>query len=144
MPNPVVFGESWIRAWNARDIEAVLAHYADDIVFTSPTALRVVPESGGVIEGKAALRSYWTVALGRNPDLHFTLVEVYAGIDTVALHYRNQRGALVDEVLTFRDGLIAVGHAMHLHTEPDGTHEAPPASGANASTRSHSNSACSG
>jgi ketosteroid isomerase-like protein len=114
-PEPSAFAARWIDAWNARDIEAVLAHYADDVVFTSPTALRFIPHSGGSVYGKDALRSYWTAALKANPDLHFELVSVYAGIDTLVLHYRNQLGGLVNEVLTFRDGLVAIGHATHLY-----------------------------
>ncbi len=117
MTEPVEFADEWIRAWNTRDVEAVLVHYADDILFTSPTAARVVPHSGGVIRGKDALRSYWTRALEANPDLEFTLIGVYAGIDTIVLHYRNQLGALINEVVTFRDGRVAVGHATHLRPQ---------------------------
>ena len=113
-PEPGEFAERWIAAWNARDIEAVLTDYSDDVVFTSPTAARFIPESGGTIHGKDALRDYWQVALHANPDLQFELVAVYVGVDTVLLHYRNQLGGLVSEVLTFRDGLVAVGHATHL------------------------------
>ena len=91
----------------------MLAHYAEDVVFTSPTAMAVVPSSGGTVRGKEALRDYWTRALARNPDLRFELVGVYAGVSTIVLHYRNQVGALVNEVLTFRDGAVAVGHATH-------------------------------
>ena len=112
-PEPAKFADRWIGAWNARDLEAVLTDYADDVVFTSPTAVRFAPESEGTIRGKHALRRYWTVALQGNPDLRFELLDVYAGIDTVVLHYRNQVGGLVNEVLTFRDGLIAVGHATN-------------------------------
>ncbi len=113
-PEPRGFADQWVKAWNARDLAAVLAHYADDIVFTSPTALRVVPDSGGTVRGKDALQRYWTLALAGNPDLQFELVGVYAGVATLVLHYRNQLGGLVNEVLTFRDGLVAVGHATHL------------------------------
>ena len=42
---------------------------------------------------------------------------VYAGVDTIVLHYQNQLGGLVNEVLTFRDGLVTVGHATHLHVD---------------------------
>ena len=115
-PEPQGFAEQWISAWNARDVEAVLALYAEDVLFTSPTARRVVPESGGTVQGKQALRSYWTQALEGNRDLHFELVGVYHGVDTIVLHYRNQLGGLVNEVLTFRDGLVAVGHATHLQS----------------------------
>ncbi len=104
MPEPVRFGAQWISHWNARDAEAVLAQYADDVVFTSPPALRVVPSSGGTVRGKDALRRYWARALEANPDLHFQLVGVCAGINTIVLQYRNQLGGLVSEVLIFRDG----------------------------------------
>ncbi len=114
LPDPAHFAAQWISHWNARDAEAVLAQYADDVVFTSPTALRLVPHTGGTVRGKDALRSYWTRALEANPDLHFLLVGVYAGIDTIVVQYRNQLGGLVSEVLIFRNGLVAEGHAAHL------------------------------
>lgn len=116
MPEPAAFAAQWISHWNARNAEAVLAQCADDIVFTSPTALRVAPQSGGTLRGKAALRRYWTLALAGNPNLHFELVGVYAGINTLVLHYRNQLGGLVSEVLVFRDGLVVEGHATHLRS----------------------------
>jgi ketosteroid isomerase-like protein len=59
------FARRWVTAWNDRDVEAVLSHFADDAVFTSPLADRVLPGSGGVIRGKNALRDYWTEALRR-------------------------------------------------------------------------------
>ena len=110
---PERFANEWIDAWNAGDLERVLAHYADDIVFTSPTALRFVSGSGGRIHGKDALRRYWVTAVAANPDLRFDLLGVHAGIDTIVVHYRNQLGGSVSEVLTFRDGLVVVGHATH-------------------------------
>ncbi len=118
---PQLFAEQWISAWNARDVEAVLAGYAEDVLFTSPTAQRVVPESGGTVQGKQALRSYWTQALEGNRDLHFELTGVYHGVGTIVLHYRNQLGALVSEVLTFRDGLVAIGHVTHLQSQRTAT-----------------------
>ena len=45
-PDPNSYAEQWVQAWNAHDIEAVLDHFSDDVVFTSPVAARVVSESG--------------------------------------------------------------------------------------------------
>ena len=45
-----------------RDVEAVLAHFHDDVVFSSPIAARLLPDSLGVVRGKEALRHYWTAA----------------------------------------------------------------------------------
>ena len=32
------FAKRWIKSWNARDLEAIMAHYTDDIELTSPVA----------------------------------------------------------------------------------------------------------
>jgi hypothetical protein len=116
-PEPRRFAEQWIANWNTRNVEAVLADYAENVTFTSPTAMKVVPETAGAVHGKEALRRYWTIALQGNQDLHFDLLGVYAGVSTLALHYRNQRGGLVIEVLTFEHGLVTVGHATHVQSE---------------------------
>jgi uncharacterized protein (TIGR02246 family) len=34
-PDPNSYAEQWVQAWNAHDIEAVLDHFSDDVVFTS-------------------------------------------------------------------------------------------------------------
>jgi hypothetical protein len=114
-PDPKAYAEVWVRAWNAHDIEAVLTQFHDDVVFTSPVAARVQPETGGVVRGKDALRSYWTTALKSLPDLHFDIVGVYRGESTLVINYRNHRGELVNEVLTFDgDGLVRDGHGTYL------------------------------
>ena len=114
-PDPDAYAEQWVRAWNAHDIEAVLSHFHDDVVFTSPVAARVLPETGGVVRGKPALRDYWATALQTLPDLHFDIVGVYRGESALVINYRNQRGGLVNEVLIFdADGLVREGHGTYL------------------------------
>jgi ketosteroid isomerase-like protein len=107
--DPLLFARSWCDAWNAHDLEAVLAHFHDDVVFTSPTAARIVPESGGRIHGKEALRVYWSEGLRRLPDLHFEIEDVTFGVDTLVIRYRNQSGVSVNEVLVFKGDRIAFG-----------------------------------
>jgi ketosteroid isomerase-like protein len=114
------FAQRWVDAWNSHDVEALLAHFADDVRFTSPVATRVVPDSGGVLVGKDAVREYWTAALSRVPDLHFTVVGVYAGVDHVVINYRNHLGGLVCEVLAFGDGLVTEGHGTYLSSDAAG------------------------
>jgi ketosteroid isomerase-like protein len=31
------FVDEWVRAWNAHDVEAVLAHFHDDVLFPHPS-----------------------------------------------------------------------------------------------------------
>jgi hypothetical protein len=109
----VAFAEQWAKDWNAHDVEAVLAHFADDAVFTSPLAERLVPGSGGVISGKDALRQYWTEGVRRGPGLYFYVTGVYAGTDAIVIRFRNEMGADRCEVLTFAGGLVRSGHGMY-------------------------------
>ena len=89
-PDPQAFAEAWIAAWNAHDLEAVLGHYAEAIVFVSQNSTRYTGDPTGRVEGKAALRDYWTKALAV-PGLHFTLRGVYSGPDGVAIRYFSSR-----------------------------------------------------
>ena len=65
------FVSAWIDAWNRRDAEAVLEHFADEVEFSSPVAETVLGRA--TIEGKALLREYWQEALRRRKTMHFTL-----------------------------------------------------------------------
>ena len=46
-PDPQKFADDWVHAWIAHDVEAALEHFHDDVVFTSPVAARVLPDTGG-------------------------------------------------------------------------------------------------
>jgi hypothetical protein len=107
------FADRWIALWNSRDLDGVLALFADHVVFSSPTAARLIDGSDGVVRGKAALRAYWAHALSRNPELHFELLGAYAGINTIVINFRHQTGVHANEVLIFDGDLIVEGHATH-------------------------------
>jgi len=111
------FAQSWVHAWNAGDLDAVLAHFADDAVFTSPVAAQLLPETAGVLAGKDAIRAYWQAGLRRIPDLHFTVEAVYVGIDLIVINYRNHVGNLVCEVLRLREGLVIQGAGTYLELD---------------------------
>ena len=111
--DPTACAAEWCAAWNAHDLDRVLAHFHDDAIFTSPIAASLLPETGGVIRGKAALRSYWEEGLRRIPDLHFTVEAVFGGVDTLVIQYRNQKGVNVSEVLVFDAGLVRQGHGTY-------------------------------
>lgn len=120
------FAGSWLRAWNAHDLDGVLAHFADQATFSSPVAAQLLPDTGGVLRGKDAIRAYWQVGLERIPDLHFTLEAVYAGIDMLVINYRNHLGNLVCEVLQLRDGLVLHGAGTYLDPDAASASGAPP------------------
>jgi ketosteroid isomerase-like protein len=113
-PDPHAFAQAWIELWNAQDLEGVLAHYAEDVVFVSPNSTRFTGDPSGRVVGKAALRDYWSRALA-TPGLQFTLRAVYAGPDGVAIRYFSSRtDAEAVEVARFNaEGLIAESAAFY-------------------------------
>jgi hypothetical protein len=113
-PDPTTFADAWVRAWNDHDVEAVLAHFHDDVLFSSPVAARLLPATGGVVRSKAALRDYWVTALGQLPELHFEVIAVYRGESLLVINYCNQRGESVNEVLIFDGDLVREGHGTYL------------------------------
>lgn len=113
-PEAAAFAGEWCAAWNRGDVEAVLTHFHDDVVFTSPYAAEFVPGSAGIVHGKAALREFWRTAIKAVPDLHFDIVGVYGGPSVLVINYRNQGGTLVNEVLEFDGGLVRRGHGTYL------------------------------
>jgi len=108
------FANQWVEAWNAHDLELILSHFSDDVTFSSPVATTIVPESGGVIQGKEALRDYWREGLRRIPDLRFEIEGVYVGIEALVINYRNQNDRLVCEVLFFDGSLVTRGLGTYL------------------------------
>jgi hypothetical protein len=101
------FARAWMSAWNDRDIDRILAHYSDGVVFHSPRIALVMGTRAVSISGKAALRDYWTKALERSPELFFELENVLTSSDAITLLYTNHREELVAETFLFdRDGEV--------------------------------------
>lgn len=108
------FAEDWIASWNAHDLERILAHYTDDFVMSSPRIADIAGEPSGVLRGKAAVGDYWRTALQRMPDLHFELLDVFVGADSVALHYRGARGPAIEVFFFAADGRVTRAAAHYL------------------------------
>jgi ketosteroid isomerase-like protein len=87
------FAAQWLDAWNRHDIEAILSHYADEIVFLSPLAQQRV--GNGQVIGIEALRDYWSIGV-------------------VTICYRNHRGQSVAETFEFQEsGKVKRGYACY-------------------------------
>jgi len=92
-------GHEWIAAWNARDLERVLALYDDGFEMTSPHIHAMGFDPSGTLRGKARVREFWGTALARVPDLHFELIDLFLSPDSVVVFYQNERGGKVCEYL---------------------------------------------
>ena len=93
------FARSWVQAWNSHDLDAVMSHYAQEVVLTSPTAAKLLSDPSGAIRGKEALLSYFKKGLDAFPNLTFELLDVMWGISSVVLYYVNQRGTKTGEFM---------------------------------------------
>jgi ketosteroid isomerase-like protein len=89
----------WVRAWNAHDLDAIMSHYAEEIVLVSPVAARLLGGSSGAVQGKEALRAYFKRGLEAYPNLEFGLIDVLWGISSVVLYYTNQKGGKTAEFM---------------------------------------------
>lgn len=90
--NDLEFAKRYYEAWNARNLDQIIALYHEDIEFSSPyiAALGFAPD--GVIHGRDMLKLYFQRALERAPDLTFTAEMIFVGARGHTLIYRNHRG----------------------------------------------------
>jgi hypothetical protein len=109
------FASSWLAAFNARDVDAIMAHYAEGIEHSSPTVVRLLREPSGIVRGKAALRAYFVKALdAAGPSLHYATTRVYAGAHVVTILYDRSGGKLVAETFHLDEhGLILRSYVAH-------------------------------
>jgi hypothetical protein len=89
----------WLDAWNRHDLEAILAHYADDVEFTTPFAVELTGRADGTLHGIDELRSYFGRALEAFPDLRFGELRVAVGVSSMTLCYRSVRDLLAAETM---------------------------------------------
>jgi hypothetical protein len=89
----------WVSAWNSHDLDAIMSHYAGEVILTSPVATKLLNDASGRVVGKDALRSYFKLGLAAYPNLAFELVDVMWGISSVVLYYVNQKGTKSGEFM---------------------------------------------
>ena len=95
------FAEKWINSWNSHNLDDILSHYAEDIEVTTPMIKLATGHERASLSGKQAVEKYWDSALNKLPDLHFELVQVTAGVNSVALYYKSVMGKMAIEVMFF-------------------------------------------
>jgi hypothetical protein len=93
----------WIDAWNKRDIDRIMAHYTDDIVFYSLTVTKRWNIADGKINGKEKLRAHFLKGLELAPNLYFEFIDVLSGSDGITIIYKRENGVLVADVAVIDD-----------------------------------------
>lgn len=107
----------WMAAWNSHDVDAIAAHYADDVEYYSPVIAQLADPSGR-LDGIEAVRAYIAAALEKYPDLHFDPpAHVAMGAGSVVFVYRSIGGLLAIETLVFApDGKVGRAHCHYRPT----------------------------
>ena len=89
----------WVEEWNSHDIDAIMAHYVDDVELTSPFVVNALSIDSGTIKGKEKLRAYFKRGLETYPELKFELSQVLAGVNSLIIYYRGIRGMMAAEMM---------------------------------------------
>ena len=109
------FADRWISDWNRKDVEAVLLHFREDVVFTSPRAKALFGSPR--VEGKSKLREYWSTAISRIQTIRFTLNYVISDSHRMAIVYiaeiDGKRLHAVEFLAFDEDGLVSEGEGMY-------------------------------
>jgi SAM-dependent methyltransferase/ketosteroid isomerase-like protein len=113
----VEIARTWLRAFNRRDLDALLALYDDSAVHTSPKLLVQRPETKGQVRGKQNLRAWWQASFHRLPSLQYVELTITADAHRVWMEYlRKTPGEpdlFVAEVLEVQDGKIVASRVYH-------------------------------
>ena len=88
----------WCDAWNRRDLDAIMEHYAEDVEFSSPTVISRWGVADGWLRGRSKVRENFAIGV-KAQDLHFELVEVLLGVNSMCVVYRRETGALVTDLV---------------------------------------------
>ena len=97
---------AWVAAWNARDLDAVMEHYADDVRVCSPLVAQRLGHADGVLLGAKALRAYLARGMD-NPALHFRLEDVRVGLNAMTVLYTRENRMRVADTLELGPDLKA-------------------------------------
>ncbi len=108
---------AWFAAFNAHDLEALLALYADDAEHYSPKLKAREPATGGLIRGKEALRNWWKGSFERLPSLHYRVTNLIGNEHAILMEYVRQvegeEDLRVGEVLEIAEGRIIASRVYH-------------------------------
>ena len=109
--------KEWLRAFNARELDALLALYAEDAVHTSPKLRVRKPETQGQVRGKPALRAWWQDSFDRLPGLRYEAFAFTADDASVFMEYTRKAPGEPDmpvaEVLVVKAGKIVASRVYH-------------------------------
>jgi hypothetical protein len=110
--------DHWLAAWNAHDLEAIMAGYSEGVEFVASTVVGRWGRPDGQLVGRAELRRHFARGLELVADLTMVEEQLLTAPDGYALLYRRENGnRALDAVELDEDGLARRVHAYYLHDQ---------------------------
>jgi ketosteroid isomerase-like protein len=107
----------WLDCFARRDLDGLLALYADDATHTSPKIRARHPETGGLLRGKAAMRAWWQDSFDRLPSMRYEPTALTADDRRVFMEYvrhvDREPDMPIAEVLEVANGHIVASRVFH-------------------------------
>ncbi|HXC04980.1 MAG TPA: nuclear transport factor 2 family protein [Bacteroidia bacterium] len=114
---PLAIAHLWFDAFNAHDLEKLLALYKDEACHFSPKLKVRQPDTNGLLVGKEALRAWWKDSFQRLPSLTYSPQLFIADTDKVFMEYLRrvdgEEDMTVGEVLEISNGRIVASRVYH-------------------------------
>lgn len=113
----IALARRWLSCFESRDVEALVALYAEDARHTPPKIRALHPETGGFLVGKAKLRAWWSESFARLPGLRYLPQSFTCDGTRVFMEYTRicpgEADLPVSEVLEAREGKIVASRVYH-------------------------------
>ncbi len=108
---------AWLDCFARRDLDGLLALYAEHATHTSPKIRARHPDTGGLLRTKTAMRAWWQDSFDRLPSMRYEPTAITADSRRVFMEYiRHVDGEPdypVAEVLECEDGKIVASRVFH-------------------------------
>jgi hypothetical protein len=112
---PRQHADRWLEAWNAHDLDAIVACYTEDVDFAIPAVLGDAAE--GRIGGREALRDHFRHGLELAPNLTVTEESLLEGPGGFALLYRREDGHRAIEAVELDESGLAARARVYYERE---------------------------
>lgn len=113
----IKLAESWVEAFNTKDLEALLSLYHEDAKHYSPKLKVRQPETEGLIQHKVNLRKWWQDAFDRLPSLQYELIRLTPYQDRIFMEYLrrvdHEEDIYVGEMLEVKENRIHFSSVFH-------------------------------
>jgi hypothetical protein len=93
----------WIDAWNSTSPDTVMALYTPNFEFRGPGIITSPNRSdpSGVLHGQADNRKRWFGDSATKAPSTFRLIDAFAGVRSITVHYNTLRGQQVTEIMEY-------------------------------------------